>query len=251
MIYIGTSGYYYKDWIGTVYPDSTNQKKMFEAYTEKALNAVELNFSYYRLPSATMLKNFSKKAPDDFRYIIKAYKGITHTYNDIDTVKTFADNYREGNVNNNFGGILLQFPESFHKNSENTDSLLERTEPLKNIPLFIEFRGSDWNKTEVYDTLREHNLNYVTVDLPDKKNLHNRVIAKTGPLGYFRFHGRNKNWYDADDRYNYNYSDGELNIFSKEIKNSSEDFDDVYIFFNNCHGGFALKNALSLKDKLQ
>lgn len=250
MLYLGTSGYYYREWIGTVYPKTTNIKTMFNEYLNKGFNAVELNFSYYRQPSEKIIRDFSIKAPDGFKYIIKAYKGITHIFEGNDTIKDYVNNYKKGNVKNNYEGVLFQFPESFHFNKKNLEIIKERIKYFEDIPSYIEFRGSDWNREDIYGFLKDNKMNYVITDLPQKPNLHKRELEVTNKNVYYRLHGRNNDWYNPKERYNYNYNNEELAIFASEIKMLSTKATNVFVFFNNCHGGFALTNALKIEQMI-
>lgn len=248
-IHIGTSGYYYRDWIGNVYPDKT--KDMFKAYVQTGFDTVELNFSYYRMPDSNMIAKFSEKAPEGFKFVIKAFKGITHTYENINIAREFADNYRKGNTKNNYEGVLFQFPESFHYSESHLDDVFRRTEPFNEIPCYIEFRGSDWNRGNVYKALKNSPLHYVIADLPPKENLHSRTLKPADEYAYIRLHGRNQDWYNSDERYHYDYSLDELNVIAGEIKQLGKQSKNIFVFFNNCHGGFALKNAFKLKKVLE
>lgn len=242
---IGTSGYYYREWIGTVYPEKT--KDMYNAYIDRGFNTVELNFSYYRMPDNRLIEKFSQRAPDGFNYIIKAFRGITHEYEGQKTAMKFAENFKRGNVRGNYAGILFQFPESFHYSEENLDEIFRRTACFNGIHCYIEFRGSDWNRENVYESLKGSPLHYVITDLPPKENLHVRDINGADEHAYYRLHGRNQDWYNYDERYHYDYNEDELSVFAGEIRKLEKCSKSVFVFFNNCHGGFALKNAMTLK----
>lgn len=251
MIYLGTSGYYFYDWIGEVYPSNIKKKDMFDAYIALGFNALELNFTYYKIATALQLRVFSEKAPSGFKYIVKAYQDITHKRTKDDPAKICAENYLNGNVKNNFAGMLLQFPESFHKSDKNIDYIIKMKNVLAGIPLFLEFRGNDWNTEDIYSILKLNGMNNVTVDLPPLESLSRRIFAEGFDTSYIRFHGRNGDWYNAKDRYDYFYNDDELNVFSEEIKSAVRQSSNAFVFFNNCHGGFAVKNALKLKEILK
>jgi len=249
-LFIGTSGYYFEDWVGSVYPPNTKKTEMFEEYISLGFNALELNFTYYKLADAKQLRNFSLKGDKDFSFIIKAYKGITHENKGSEIIKIVSNNYNEGNEKNNFKGMLLQFPESFHQTSQNVEYLLKIKEIMKNINLFVEFRRFDWINEDIFDLLRKNNISYVSTDLPTIGNLPEKHIDSTTETSYMRLHGRNKNWYTAKDRYDYLYSNIEITEFQKDTLNLMTKSNRAFIFFNNCHGGFAVKNAMMLKENL-
>lgn len=246
-IFIGTSGYYFDDWVGTAYPALTKKSGMFEEYMKLGFNSLELNFTYYKLADALQLSGFSKKAQPDFAYIIKAYGKVTHEKAGRDLIREVKENYLKGNSNNNFKGMLLQFPESFRRTKENSEYLQMLGEEMKDVPLFAEFRRSDWINDETFAFLAKNNLLYVAADLPQAGNLPPKRIESTGESSYLRLHGRNKNWYTAEDRYDYLYSEGEVREFRSDIVKLMQKTKNVFVFFNNCHGGFAVRNALMLQ----
>ncbi len=223
---------------------------MFSAYTDTGLNALELNFSYYKMPDEKMLKNFSLKAPDKFVYIIKANRGITHDRQNDEISELFAETYNKSNEKKTFKGVLFQFPESFHYNMANVKYIEKTVKTFNNIPCFIEFRGRDWNNDNVFQFLKEYKLNYVITDLPPNDNLHKKELNITSNTAYYRLHGRNTDWYNYDERYNYNYMENELLEIEQDIKRLEKKADNVFVFFNNCHGGFALMNALTIKNRM-
>lgn len=249
-IYIGTSGYYFKDWPGPVYPEHTKPADMFREYVNLGLNSVELNVTFYRMPDEKLLKSFAERAPENFKYIIKAYKGITHEQSGLKAAEQFRDIYSASDVKSNFSGILLQYPESYHFSEQRMDSISKTAEVFGSIPVFVELRGSDWNNSETLHFLKEHRLNYVAVDLPQLKNLHRRNPVVTGDFAYMRLHGRNMKWYNPETRYLYDYSDDELNVFADELK-SMHPLKGSFMFFNNCHGGYAALNAVKMMKKIK
>jgi len=244
MIYIGTSGYYFKDWIGPVYKKGTKPGDMLSSYFSIGFNCLELNFSYYRIPSAEQLERFSREAPDNFAYIIKAYKGITHTFEGSSVITEFLNNYTKGNVCGNFKGVLAQFPESFHLNKANKNILDDIILHFAAVKLYVEFRSSEWINEEVAGLLKEKSVGFVSVDLPKTGNLPQLTTSFSSDVSYTRLHGRNMDWYKSADRYNYLYTKEELAEIKAKIDLSVNKSKDAFIFFNNCHGGFAVKNAM-------
>jgi len=248
MIYIGTSGYYFKDWIGPVYKKGTKPVDMLSSYFALGFNCLELNFSYYRIPSVEHLARFSREAPDNFAYILKAYKGITHNFEGTQVLMEFLDNYSKGNVCGNFKGVLAQFPESFHMNNSNINFLNIIISYFSDIKLYIEFRSNEWINKDIMNLLKEKSVGYVSVDLPKIGNLPQLTTDITADRAYVRLHGRNMDWYGKGDRYNYLYSENELAEIKKKIDYSINNSNNAFIFFNNCHGGFAVKNALQFSN---
>ena len=125
------------------------------------------------------------------------------------------------------------------------NEVIRHSRPMTDVPVFVEFRGADWNREETFSFLRDSNLNYVVVDLPPLVNLHRREPVVTGEYAYMRLHGRNKKWYNPETRYLYDYSEEELKVFENELK-SMKPRKRTFVFFNNCHGGYAALNAVKM-----
>ena len=118
-------------------------------------------------------------------------------------------------------------------------------------PLAVEFRHESWDKEEVYDFLRENGVTFVIVDEPNLKGLFPYKLVTTTNMAYFRFHGRNEHWFDPNyDRYDYMYSEEELESFAKDVREIYKKVEKVLIYFNNCHRGQAVENALRMRDLL-
>jgi len=116
----------------------------------------------------------------------------------------------------------------------------------------VEFRNKGWAKPETFEFLKKNNLGYCAVDEPKLPRLMPFVNEVTSDIGYLRFHGRNKNWFNAptEVRYDYMYSEDELKEFVPEIKKMEKNSKNLYILFNNCHAGKAVKDAKKLKTML-
>lgn len=261
MLRVGTSGYSFADWKGPVYPpDLTNRNMLIYYAYQLKFDSVEINYTYYRQPSAQTLNAMLNKVPEDFDFTIKAYKEMTHQI--FDENRHIKDNgdvfqvYREGIAPlleaKRLGCVLFQFPTAFYPREENRDYILTCKERLPDIPQVIEFRNKGWIKDETFEFLEENGLGYCCVDEPPLPRLVPFVPRVTSSIAYFRFHGRNTNWFNAptSERYNYLYSDEELKTFVPAIKSSQKASDKTYCFFNNCHAGSAAKNALRMKNLL-
>lgn len=266
-IKIGTSGFSFPDWRGPIYPDGLKKGEELIYYNKKlGFDCVEINATYYTLISEKSSKAMIGKVDDDFEFVIKCYKGITHDTFDYRIEKKpddkILDEYFERFISSigpftkskKLGCILLQFPVFFYPGELQKEYILKCKEKLKSFNLVIEFRNSAWAKEETYDFLKKNNLGFCAVDEPEFKNLMPFVNIVTGNISYFRLHGRNKNWFKAKDtnsRYDYFYSDDELKSFLPEIKTMSENSTKMYVFFNNCHAGSAAKNAMKMKELLK
>ena len=254
MIWIGTSGYSYKDWKSVFYPETVGTERYLEHYS-RTFPFVELNFSYYRQPEAGMIERMVERTPEGFMFTIKAHQSLTHLRDREWTAA--ADRYKEGIEPllsaSRLGGILFQFPYSFHRTVENRRYLGNLTDFFGGYPLFVEFRGKEWQNGEVYASLAERDIGIVNTDNPEMEGLPEKAAAVTSSRGYIRFHGRNREaWWKGDNvsRYDYLYADEELQEWVERIRKMLEKVAVLYIAFNNHHKGQAVTNALQLREKL-
>lgn len=266
MIKIGTSGYSFPDWRGTIYPKSLQPRDSLVYYEQDlGFDCVEINSTYYNLLSANVFENMANKTGKGFEFTVKGYKGFTHDPFDsrlaekkpakekaLEDMDKFNYSIKPLKEKSKLGAVLLQFPVFFCPSDETKEYILICKDKFKDIPLVIEFRNHLWSKTETFDFLRQNNLGYCIVDEPQLPRLMPFVNEVTSDIGYFRLHGRNPNWFNApiQERYNYLYSDKELKSFISEVKKMSETSKNTYVMFNNCHAGSAAKNALTLKKNL-
>jgi len=254
-IYIGTSGYSYKDWIGPVYPPGTIGSEFLRLYAEE-FSVVELNFSYYRMPEKKMLERMVDKTDDKFLFSIKAHKSLTHERDEKS--KEYADQFRE-NISplidkKRIGAILFQFPYSFHYTVENRKYLDMISREFEGFPAAFEFRSNEWIKESVFSSLKSRSISFVNVDEPDLPKLITPSGVITSDPGYIRFHGRNKqNWWKGTNvsRYDYLYDREELVPWISKIQTIIEKVKILLISFNNHYRGQAVKNARILKEMLK
>lgn len=255
MLYIGTSGFSYQDWIGPFYPENISKGDMLTVYARQ-FNAVEINSSYYRITPAAVFYHLQRKVPADFKFAVKANQAITHIRDRNEALfQEFKASLKPIIDNKKLGCILAQFPYSFHYNSTNLDYLLYLKEKMTDIPLVVEFRNNSWLKDQVFDLLRKNEMGFCMVDQPPLERLIPPIVVVTSQLGYIRFHGRNKEkWWQhehAYQRYDYLYSEQELQEWIPKIKDIVNKTTDQYIFMNNHYKGKATKNALMLMNLLQ
>jgi uncharacterized protein YecE (DUF72 family) len=258
MIKVGTSGFSFPDWKGTVYPEGIREKDMLSFYEkELGFNVLEVNFTYYTLPSQKSLAGMAQKTSESFEFVVKSFKGMTHetwdkeTHTRIDHQETFKK-FKYGLVplieERKLACVLAQFPYGFFPNRENSSYLQEFKEEMGDIPLVVEFRNKSWFKEETFQLLEKKEIGFCVVDEPQLPQLMPYHPRATSEIGYFRFHGRNPNWFNvpAKVRYDYLYSEEELKEFVPGIKDISKKTGKTLIFFNNCYSGSAAKNAAQM-----
>ncbi len=240
---IGTSGYSFGDWVGMFYPPDTRRQDMFSHYTQ-VFPTVELNFTYYRMPTPRTLEALARKSPDGFAFWVKANREITHAGN-ASIIDEFVGNLAPLRETGKLAGVLMQFPQSFHRTIETRKFLAGSVETFGTTPLAVEFRHCSWQDASVAEGLRERNVTLVVPDCPAIRSLYHSPAAATTRTGYLRLHSRDADkWYAPDaDRYDYTYREAELKEIAREWAELAAETDQVYAFFNNCHGGQAAANA--------
>lgn len=256
IVYIGTSGFSYRDWVGPVYPEGTKQQDFLSFYAEK-LPMVELNFSYYRMPEPAMLERMASRTPEHFQFIVKAHRSLTH--DEPKGKKEDFQQYRQALTplleEGKLACVLAQFPFSFKYSRSNVAYLEHLREGLPDLSLAVEFRNVSWLSDEVREFLKGKELVFVGVDEPALKGLMPSVVWDTAPLAYIRLHGRNKNkWWQHDkphERYDYYYEPQELQEWKDKIIGLARRVNFIFMAFNNHYQGKSFRNALEMYEILQ
>ena len=224
---------------------------------ELGFKVLEVNFSYYTLPSQKTLGGMAQKTSANFEFVVKSFKGMTHeiwdqkTHTRIDTRETFKK-FKHGLVplieERKLACVLAQFPYGFFPNRENSSYLEEFKQEMEDIPLVLEFRNRAWLREETFQFLEKKGAGFCVVDEPKLPQLMPYQPRATSEIGYFRLHGRNPNWFNVPlkVRYDYLYSEEELKEFLPGVKDISKRTAKTLIFFNNCYSGSAAKNAAQM-----
>ncbi|OGP92373.1 MAG: hypothetical protein A2156_14825 [Deltaproteobacteria bacterium RBG_16_48_10] len=258
MIKIGTSGFSFPDWKGIVYPAHIRERDML-SYYEKDLgfNVLEVNFTYYTLPSPKSFEAMSQKTSDQFEFVVKSFKGMTHEIRDRETGE-WVDNqevFRKFKYSllpfiekGKLACVLAQFPYGFFPNRDNLGYLQKFREAMEDIPLVFEFRNQAWLKDTTFQFLEKRGIGYCIVDEAKLPKLMPYLPRATSQIGYFRLHGRNPNWFNVPIkvRYDYLYTEAELREFVPGIQEISQKTAKTLVFFNNCYSGSAAKNAAQM-----
>jgi uncharacterized protein YecE (DUF72 family) len=251
LISIGTSGFSYKDWVGPFYPSDLAQKEWLAFYARE-FNALEVNYTYYRLPTARTLAGMAAKVPPGFLFTIKTTQEMTHT-RDADAVlfTQFVEALAPLRETAKFGAVLAQFPSSFHYTAQNRDYLKLFRERLADLPTVVEFRNAQWLTAETFAWLRERNIGYCCVDEPKLAGLLPPIAEATSQVAYVRLHGRNaEKWWahdEAFERYSYTYSKEELAEWVPKIHKLNEVAEVVSVFANNHYRAQAIDTARQLR----
>ena len=235
--YIGTSGWVYRHWREVFYPAKLAQSKWLEFYT-RHFPTVELNSSFYRLPTEKAFSNWRQTSPEGFIYAVKVSRFITHIkrLKDVEEpIQTFLSRARL--LEEKLGPVLYQLPPNMHRNDERLDSFLSLLpRELRHV---LEFRHESWLDEGVFKMLRKHNVGLCVFDMP---GLFCPLLA-TANFAYIRFHGSSGLYYSC-------YTDEELEDWARRISGLAKDLETVYIYFNNDAEGYAVENARAMSEKL-
>jgi uncharacterized protein YecE (DUF72 family) len=236
---IGCSGFNYPHWKGVFYPEDLPQKKWLKHYCS-VFSTVELNVTFYRLPTETSFDRWYKETPDDFVFSVKGSRFITHVKKLIDPQKSLKLFFKGAlRLKEKLNVILWQLPPSFGIDVQRLKVFLDL---LASYPVrcAIEFRNRSWITEEVADICRKRHTALCMADWPvfaDK-------LPVTSDFVYIRRHGR-------DDAHDICYSKTELKGDADRIKKHLKNKQDVYIYFNNDAQGCAPANAKELAGLLK
>ncbi len=235
---IGTSGWHYADWRRIFYPVKLAKSEWLEFYA-RHFDTVELNNSFYRLPSEAAFATWHDSSPPDFTFAVKVSRFITHIKrlkNSEEPLENFIT--RAKILGEKLGPLLYQLPPNMHRNDESLESFLSKLP--RGMRHVFEFRHHSWLEENVFAILRHYNIGLCVFDMPS----FTCPLVTTTDFAYIRFHG-------SSQLYSSGYSDEELADWAKKIANLAENLKVVYIYFNNDVEGFAVRNAETLRSYLQ
>jgi uncharacterized protein YecE (DUF72 family) len=242
-VWIGTSGYSYGDWVGEFYPPGTRPGQMLGHYA-RHFPLVELNFTFYRLPTPEVLGRLADKVPDGFRFLVKLPRTLSHEERP-DDLAVFRESVAELRRRGCLMGTLCQLPQSHHHTRPRLGWLERLGEELRDHHLAVEFRHRSWARPDVTPWLGERGIDLVAVDAPALPALYPSGLVQSTPRIYVRFHSRNAaNWYLSDkERYDYDYDDDALAEWVEAVTRTVGRTRHALLLFNNCHRSQAPRNA--------
>lgn len=270
---VGCSGWSYPDWIGRFFPFETrdDRAKRFAHYAE-FFNTVEVNSTFYRMPGDKQVNSWVEKAKahPGFEFSVKMPRSVTHEALVMGDDKAAVEHalFFERilalplNEAGGLGAILLQLSPSFHNTGDSFDVLSRFLGALAvgEFHYALEFRNSSWLSDkhhllpETAKLLRDNRIANVIVDGPGFPY----TSDLTADSAYLRFHGQNFDiWYHDEkedderiDRYDYLYTEEQLEAWVPRIRDMDEQVSRVRVFFNNHGRAKSAKNALEMMDML-
>jgi uncharacterized protein YecE (DUF72 family) len=234
-VMIGTSGWHYKHWIGTVYPKRLPAAQMLNFYQEH-FDTVELNNTFYRLPPESAVEMWRESTPKNFRFAVKASRFLTHMKKLSDPRAGLARFFdRVDPLAKKLGPILFQLPPNFAVNIPRLGSFLSAL-PTEHRYAF-EFRDPSWNHPEVMELLRESNVAYCIFELDGYES----PLTITTDTAYVRLHG-------PKGKYVGSYDEPTLQLWAGRIDEWRQELRAIYVYFDNDEAGYAFSNALRLRE---
>lgn len=223
--YVGTSGFSYKEWRGSFYPEDLADKQMLQFYSER-LRTVEINNTFYRMPQKALLSGWCEKVPDSFRFVLKASQKITHSgrLGDLDALSYFLKTSLV--LGERRGPILFQLPPFFRKDADKLVTFLKALEP--GVLAAFEFRHPTWFDAEIFGLLKEHGAALCGGDVDEEGR--SPPLERTADWGYLRLRRSE-------------YEPGAIANWASRIK--QQGWEQVFIFFKHETQGPALAQQLS------
>lgn len=233
-IHIGTSGWHYKHWVGPFYPQSLPKKEFLSYYTNH-FHTVEINNTFYHLPSKETLEAWRKGTPKRFLFACKGSRFITHMKKLKDPEQSFQKFFEAIQVlGSKLGPILFQLPPRWKINLERLESFLKVLP--KQHRFAFEFRDDSWFQQETYDLLRQYHAGLCVYHLAGRV----APIEVTANFVYIRLHG-------PGDSYQGEYGVKGLRPWATRCVAWVQSGIDVFCYFDNDEAGYAVKDALELR----
>ncbi len=233
-IRIGTSGYHYLHWRGPLYPPDLPTSRWLPYYAGE-FDTVELNATFYRLPTESAIANWYDQVPDSFLFAVKGSRFLTHMKKLKDS-GTGLDRFfsRASGLHDKLGPILWQLPPGWEANPDRLAAFLAALP--KHRRYAFEFRDDSWYVPEVYDLLERHGAALCLFHMAGFQT----PLQLTAPFVYLRLHG-------PAGPYQGSYSDDQLAVWADRTADWSPKVQAVYAYFNNDTRGYAVANARTLK----
>ena len=232
---IGTSGWNYNHWKEKFYPLDISKSKWLEFYSDH-FDTVEVNATFYRLPTPKTFENWYKRTPENFKWAVKASKYITHTKRLNETGEPLERLYQSvQNLKEKTGPILFQLPPSLTFEKDRFQAFLK--DLRSGYRHALEIRHASWIDEGVFKLLEENNL---ALCISDTAGRYPYCEAVTADFLYIRLHGSKK-------LYASEYTEAELQAWAKKIREWNRD---TFIYLDNDHEAYAVKNADRLKEIL-
>jgi len=236
-IRIGTSGWHYRHWTGRFYPPGMDSDDWLAFYAD-AFDCVEINNSFYRLPTAETIDQWLARTPPEFVFTLKASRYITHMKKLHDCASPLAALLPLARrFGDRLAAVLFQLPPRWHVNQARLAEFLAILPP--DLRYAVEFRDPSWHVESVYALLRDHGVAFCQYDLGGQRS----PPVTTSDLVYLRLHGPRQ-------AYAGSYAEGEIRAWARQLRAWDAQGDDVYVFFDNDQDACAVQDARALREQV-
>lgn len=252
-IYLGTGGYTDTDLVGVLYPSSA-KKTDFLTFYANHYKSVEINSSFHAPLGRKAFIGMLEKSQGKVKFAIKLHQDFSHRLTaTTETATAFLQAIQPIIDADCLASLLLQFPHGFNRTIAHRKYLANLVSWFNGLPLAIEFRHASWHIPIVEESFIKHKLIWCSVDYPKVNGLPTSRLLLTHRTGYLRLHGNNLNWWNAQsasERHDYHYCIEEMYHWATLIDNQKDNFDTLYIFFENTTNGYAVSNIAMLRQAL-
>jgi len=229
-VLIGTSGWQYDDWRGRFYPAELASAHWLEHYAAR-FRTVEVNNAFYRLPEASTFESWKARTPDDFVIAVKASRYLTHVRRLRDPREPVQRlTSRAEHLGGKLGPVLVQLPANFRVDLGALQDTLEAFP--RHVRIAFEPRHESWHQEETAALLARHDAAFCLSDHPSRR----APLWRTAGWGYLRFHQGRASPFPC-------YGRSALRSWAGRLADLWADTDDLYVYFNNDHGGCAVRDA--------
>jgi uncharacterized protein YecE (DUF72 family) len=216
MILVGTSGYNYPEWKGSFYPSDLSAAKMLPYYASR-FPTVEINYTFYRMPTPKLIAGWRAQVPPEFRFTLKAPKRITHDKRlrpaDVaESLQGFITAASE--LGPQMAALLFQLPPNFKKDLPLLNEFLSLLPPRTTAA--FEFRNASWLEDDVYDALRARNVALCFADSESRET----PLVSTADYAYFRLRDEG-------------YGDADIAKWTETARKLGETARDVFVYFKH------------------
>ncbi len=224
----GTSGFSYKEWKGSFYPEDLPNAEMLRFYAER-FPAVEINNTFYRMPKAALLAGWAEQVPEHFRFVLKASQRITH-HKRLKEASEEVDYFLRvaSTLGDRLGPVLFQLPPNLKKDLPRLSAFLEALPPATRAA--FEFRHASWFEDDVFEALRSRGA---ALCIAEDEDLAAPLVATAG-WGYLRLRRQD-------------YGDAEVDAWAERIR--AQAWDEAYVFFKHEDSGTGTRLAARMRER--
>ncbi len=236
---VGTSGWSYKHWVGPFYPRGTQGKRLLEYYAQ-SFDCVELNATFYRLPTEKTVQGWAGRTPEGFAFCPKVSRLITHSKR-LTGVEDLLQGFLErlSSLESKLGPVLVQLPPNLAFDEPTVRSFAETLdETARGWRFALEARHPSWTKQQALDLLAERSIAWVVADSGDRFVSREAVTAD---FVYLRLHG-------PEELYSSRYTEEQLHAYADKAAGWLATGHDVWAMFNNDYQAHAVHNARRLRE---